>query len=168
PAYARRVAALLEATGWPARLLELDLQEAALQRDPETALYNLQALQRLGVRLVLDDWGTGDCSLGLLRRYPFHAVKLDRSLIRQVPRQAAENAMVQGLVSLARALGLQVLAEGVEHASQRQFVTQAGCDGWQGLLASAALDARACERGVLARAAALAQRVQAPPRAANE
>lgn len=156
PACARRVAAVLAHAGWPARQLELDITEAALRRDPEAALSNLDALHRLGVRLVLDDWGLDDCALGWLRRVPFTAVKIDRRLLRAVPDHGAEADLVRGLTQVARAMGLQVLAEGVEHEAQRRFVTDTlGCQGWQGLLGSAALDPRACER-VLARQASQA------------
>lgn len=154
PACARRVAAVLEHHGWPARFLELDITEQALQRDPEAAQNNLDALHRLGVRLVLDDWGLSDCALGWLRRVPFSAVKIDRRLLRAVPDHPAEADLARGLAQVARALGLKVLAEGVEHEAQRRFITtELGCAGWQGLLGAAPLEPRACERAVLGRAA---------------
>ncbi len=170
PAYARRVAALLQASGWPARQLELDLTELALQRDPDAALWNLQALQRLGVRLVLEHWGQGDCAVGLLRRFPLSAVKLDRSLVRATPRQGPEGEQARGLmrslVSLAHAHQMEALATGVENESQRDFVQSLGCSGWQGLLAWPALDARAVERSVLQRVFE-AEPAPAMPRVAN-
>lgn len=151
PAFARRVAALLHATGWQARDLELDLTELALQRDAEAALANLHALHRLGVRLVLDDWGIHDCALGWLRKAPFAALKLDRRLLCSVPSDSADADLTRGLVQIARSFGLPVYAEGIEQEAQRRFVVdELGCVAWQGVLGAAPMDARACARSVLA------------------
>jgi EAL domain-containing protein (putative c-di-GMP-specific phosphodiesterase class I) len=165
PAYARRVAALLDATRWPARALELDLTEQALQCDADAALCNLQALSRMGVRLTLDDWGSGESALAVLRRFPLNAVKIDRSVLRLVPQQRAESLLVQALTAMAAALGLEVYAEGVETEAQRAFVVEAGCSGWQGLLSAPARDRRSVERLLQADLAARAG--TAPRRAAS-
>jgi EAL domain-containing protein (putative c-di-GMP-specific phosphodiesterase class I) len=151
PAYARRVAALLEATTWPAEALELDLTEIAVARDPEAALYNMQALRRMGVHLVLDDWGQGDSALSLLRRFPWSAVKIDRSLVRAVPGAKAESGVLRALVQMALALGLEAHAEGVEYGPQLVFLIESGCAGWQGLFGAGALEPKACERVFRAR-----------------
>jgi EAL domain-containing protein (putative c-di-GMP-specific phosphodiesterase class I)/GGDEF domain-containing protein len=152
PAYARRVAALLQATGWAARDLELDVTELALQRDAEAALANLHALHRIGVRLVLDDWGVNDCALGWLRKAPFAALKLDRRLLCAVHTEQADADLARGLVQIARSFHLPVYGEGIEHETQRRFVVdELGCVAWQGVLGAAPMDARACARSVLSR-----------------
>jgi EAL domain-containing protein (putative c-di-GMP-specific phosphodiesterase class I) len=146
PGYAQRVAAVLEATGWSAQALELDITETALLVDSEAALASVQALAALGVRVVLDRFGAGPTELGLLRRFPFAAVKMDRSLLRGVPCHAGDTGVAVALVALAHALGLDVFAGGVENEAQREFLDQAGCDGWQGFLLAPALEATALAR----------------------
>lgn len=148
PGFARRVAALLETARWPAASLEIDISEAALQADPEASLANIRSLRRLGVQVVLDQFGSGEVALGLLRRYPLSAVKLDRALLRGLPRRPADAAFASALIQVARAMQVQVHAVGVETEGQRQFLAQAGCESWQGLLFSPPLDARALERCV--------------------
>jgi EAL domain-containing protein (putative c-di-GMP-specific phosphodiesterase class I)/PAS domain-containing protein len=158
PGYAQRVSAVLEAAGWPAQALELDITEAALLVDSEAALASVQALAGLGVRVVLDRFGAGPTELGLLRRFPFAAVKMDRSLLRSVPRHAGDTGVASALVALAHALGLDVFAGGVENEAQRDFLDRAGCDGWQGFLLAPALDAQA-----LARLSSAATALPTPP-----
>ena len=127
---------MLRHTGFPAASLELDLTESALATDPESALQAIKALRRLGVGVVLDDFGAGPTSLALLRRFPFTGVKIDRSLIIHLPRNRGDAALVAGLVQMARALGLDVMAEGVETEAQRRYVAE------QGKLCAPAMDPR--------------------------
>lgn len=145
PGYARRVQALLAASGCPAQALELDIHEPALREDPETAMATLDALRRIGVRLVLDQFGSDDSSLALLRRGPFHAVKMDRGVIRAVQRPGAEADLSRALINMARAMHLEVLVVGVENEGQRRFVLDAGCAAWQGHLFAPAMDVRGFE-----------------------
>lgn len=148
PGYARRVAAVLAACQWPAELLELDVTEAALGADPEAALANLDALRQMGVRVLLDDFGSGDSALSLLQRYPFSGVKIDRQLTQALGHAGDEAGLVLALIQLARALHLEVLVEGVETNAQRLALADAGCSGWQGFLFAPPLDARAVARRV--------------------
>ncbi|WP_374568451.1 EAL domain-containing protein [Ideonella sp.] len=142
PGLARRVAAALQVAEWPAELLELDVHEAALQADPELARAQLMALRELGVHLVLDDFGSGDASLNLLRRFPLHAVKLDRELVHGLARGATPEAgLAVALAGAARACGLTVYAEGVETETHRHALLALGVSGWQGFLCSRPLDA---------------------------
>ncbi len=162
PGYARRVAAALDAAGWLAADLELDFTEAALQADPETAQAQLQALHQLGVRILLDDCGRGDASLGLLRRFPFAAVKLDRDLVVALGRGAGPDAgMAAALTTAAHSLGLAVYAEGVEAENQRAPLAALGCSAWQGFLHCRPLDVAS----LLARAPHPSGRASAPARA---
>ena len=142
PGLARRVAAALQVADWPAGLLELDVHEAALQTDPELVRSQLTALRDLGVQLVLDDFGSGDASLNLLRRFPLHAVKLDRDLVHGLAKGATPEAgLAVALAGAARACGLTVYAEGVETETHRQSLQALGVTGWQGFLCTRPLDA---------------------------
>ncbi|MFZ5549248.1 MAG: EAL domain-containing protein [Pseudomonadota bacterium] len=142
PGFARRVAAALQAAEWPAELLEFDVHESALQADPELAEAQLRALRDLGVQIVLDDFGRGDASLNLLRRFPLDAVKIDRELIHAMARGSlADAGLVAAVAGAARACGLAVYAEGVESEVQRQPLAALGISGWQGFLHSRPLDA---------------------------
>ncbi|HEV8689966.1 MAG TPA: EAL domain-containing protein [Ideonella sp.] len=142
PGLTRRVAAALQAADWPADALELDINEATLRADPELAQAQLKALHQLGVHLVLDDFGAGDASLNLLRRFPLSAVKLDRELVQGLAKGAQPEAgLAMALAGAARACGLAVYAEGVEAEAQRQPLAALGVTGWQGFLCSRPLDA---------------------------
>jgi EAL domain-containing protein (putative c-di-GMP-specific phosphodiesterase class I) len=111
------------------------------------------------VRLVLDQFGSGDTSLALLRRCPFHAVKIDRGLTRSVQRPGTEVAVTRALIAVAQALRLEVLVVGVENEGQRRFMTEAGCEAWQGHLFAPAMDVRGFE---------ICARPLLMPQAANE
>jgi EAL domain-containing protein (putative c-di-GMP-specific phosphodiesterase class I) len=142
PGLARRIAAALQVADWPAELLELDIGEAALRADPELALAQLQALRQLGVHLVLDDFGSADASLNLLRRFPLDAVKLDRELIHGLAKgNQPEAGLAAALAAAATACGLAVYAEGVETQVQRLALQGLGVSAWQGFLHSRPLDA---------------------------
>jgi len=135
-----QVAAALAEQQVPGTLLELELTEALLAHDPEAALLKLDALARLGVRLAIDDFGTGYSSMALLARAPVGRIKIDISFISGLPDDAEDAMIVLALLQMARALSLQVVAEGVETEAQRQFLLEAGCDAYQGYLYAPALD----------------------------
>lgn len=156
PGYARRVQTLLQQADWPAGRLELDLTEAALLRDPAAAQEALRALRSLGVRLVLDDFGSGDSPIALLQRFPIQALKLDRSVVREAQRGTPAGGLLAGLSALGRALGLEVLVEGVETEAQRRQVEALGCEGWQGFLHAPAMDAQRLQTWCKAREQAAA------------
>jgi EAL domain-containing protein (putative c-di-GMP-specific phosphodiesterase class I)/PAS domain-containing protein len=145
PGFARRVAGALEAAQWPARDIELDIDESALQTDPDAAISTVRALARQGVRVVLQSFGSGDSSLAWLRRLPLAAVKLDPALVQGTAGSGAEARWVPALVQLAHALGLEVLAEGVDTDAQRLALQRAGCDGFQGRRLGAWMEERALE-----------------------
>ena len=137
--FAAQVAAVLDAAGLPAALLELELTESILIRDADEALQRLRALDRLGVQLAIDDFGTGYSSLGYLKRFPIRKLKIDRSFIKGLPGDESDAGIAQAVIQLARALRLRVIAEGVETLAQRDFLQRAGCDEYQGFLFAAAL-----------------------------
>jgi EAL domain-containing protein (putative c-di-GMP-specific phosphodiesterase class I) len=125
---------VLADTGLPPRQLMLEVTETALLADTTAALTELDELRRLGVQLALDDFGTGFSSLTYLKRFPLHELKIDRSFVAELGFDAASDAIVASVVHLARAIGLSVVAEGVETEAQRRGLLQLGCTLGQGYL----------------------------------
>ena len=131
----------LDDSGLPASALEIELTESALMPNAEEATAVLKQLRKLGVCVAIDDFGTGYSSLSYLRRFPINKLKIDRCFIRDLTTSATDESIVRAIVSLARSVGLQVVAEGIETAEQREFVTALGCDQWQGYLCCPPLSA---------------------------
>ncbi len=148
-----RVANVLAVSGLPAQLLELELTESILVHDADEALHRLQALAKLGVSLSIDDFGTGYSSLAYLKRFPIDRLKIDRSFVSGLPSDECDAGIVLAILQMARALGMKVIAEGVETEAQRQFLQMAGCDEFQGFLFAPALDALSFEQRLPAPAA---------------
>jgi EAL domain-containing protein (putative c-di-GMP-specific phosphodiesterase class I) len=117
----------------PSRVM-LEVTEGVLIDNPDEAKARLDALQGLGVKIALDDFGTGYSSLSYLQRFRFDKLKIDRGFVEPLGRDASSQAMVQAIVALGRALGLGLLAEGVETEEQRVLLRLAGCDEMQGFL----------------------------------
>jgi diguanylate cyclase (GGDEF)-like protein len=117
----------------PSRLM-LEVTEGVLIDNPDEAKARLDALKALGIRLALDDFGTGYSSLTYLQRFNFDKLKIDRGFVTPLGRDAVSNAMLQAIVGLGRALGLTLLAEGVETEEQRVLLRLAGCGEMQGHL----------------------------------
>jgi diguanylate cyclase (GGDEF)-like protein/PAS domain S-box-containing protein len=135
---ALRIAAALAASGLPANRLELEITEAVLIRDDETALAILHQLRAIGVRIGLDDFGTGYSSLSYLKRFPFDNIKIDRCFVSDVAEVEGSSAIVQAVVNIAAARNMTTTAEGVETEQQRQRLRALGCTEMQGYLFSAA------------------------------
>ncbi len=132
PDFVARLEALLEETGAPAERLTLEVTESLLLEDPERVRGTLTELRALGIRLALDDFGTGYSSLSYLKRLPLDELKIDRSFVMGVPDDAADTAIVETILTLAASLGLEVIAEGVESAEQRDWLASRGCRLFQG------------------------------------
>ena len=128
------VEAVLAETGLPAGRLCLEVTESAMVDDLESARATLADLHRLGVRLSLDDFGTGYSSLLHLRRLPFHQLKVDRSFVAGLGHEPSDTAIVAGVVGLGHALGMPVVAEGVETEMHRRELQALGCELGQGWL----------------------------------
>jgi diguanylate cyclase (GGDEF)-like protein/PAS domain S-box-containing protein len=131
------VRAALEAVALPPRFLGLEVTETALVQDGhagERARAELQELHRLGVRIAVDDFGTGFSSLGQLRSFPVDMIKVDRSFVQGIEHDAKDAAITANLVSLAHALGLLAIAEGIESDGQLTSLRELGCDLAQGFL----------------------------------
>jgi diguanylate cyclase (GGDEF)-like protein len=122
----------LEEHGLPASALELELTETALMHNADAVRSTLQALKELGVVLALDDFGTGYSSLNHLRRFPIDAIKIDKSFTAEMASSDDTTAIVRAIVAMARSLGVQTVAEGVENEAQLRFLAALQCDRVQG------------------------------------
>lgn len=125
---------ILEETGFPADRLEIEITETCLVLDPVVAERSLQLIRNFGVDVVLDDFGTGYASIGFLRQFRFEKLKLDRSLIADAEGCESSRAVMLSSISVARAMKMDVTAEGVETQSQADLARAAGCDNLQGWL----------------------------------
>jgi len=114
--------------------LELEVTESIVMHNPQQANELLQELKKLGAHLAMDDFGTGYSSLAYLRRFPFDMVKIDRAFIRDLGQNKEAEAIVRAVLELGTALGLQMVAEGVETEAQRVFLEMEGCHEVQGYL----------------------------------
>jgi diguanylate cyclase (GGDEF)-like protein/PAS domain S-box-containing protein len=121
-------------------VLQLELTESALLESSAPNVDTLRKLFHDGVRLALDDFGTGYSSLIYLKRFPLHAIKIDRSFVQRLPQDSGNAAIASGLITMAHSLNLRVTAEGVETVQQLQFLRDQGCDEIQGYLISPAID----------------------------
>lgn len=128
----RRVCDTLAAAGLPASCLQLEVTEREVMRDPEASQQLMHALRKLGVRLAMDDFGTGTSSLACLRDYPFDVIKIDRSFIRDISTRADVMAVVHATLMLIANLGRETVAEGVEDAAQVSALQSLGCRYAQG------------------------------------
>jgi diguanylate cyclase (GGDEF)-like protein len=131
-ALAEELAAILRETGLDPKRLQLEVSEAVLTRDDPRMLGRLETLKAIGVRLAIDDFGSGDASLSYLRRLPVDCLKIDRSLVKGVGYETEDTAIIRAVTTLARSLGILVTAEGVETAEQLAQLRAVGCDQGQG------------------------------------
>lgn len=136
PGFAERVRQILAETGLAPQSLVLEITESLMMQDGAETLACLRELAVHGVRLALDDFGTGYSSLGYLKRFPLDLLKVDRSFIGKVPDDPELSAICRAIVGLGRSLGLEVVAEGVEHPEHLEFLRKEGCRFAQGFLFS--------------------------------
>ncbi len=132
--YAGELAELVAASGFPATRLTLEVTEQVLLADIQQAAQTLRALEGLGMRLALDDFGAGFCNFRYLKLLPLHYLKLDRSMIDGEPGDPRDLAVLRAIIAMAGALDLQVIAEGIESEAQRELVAGEGCAFYQGFL----------------------------------
>ncbi len=138
PDLAQRLLALLASHGVPTHCVRLETTEGALFENPEQVRATLEALRAAGVLAALDDFGTGYSSLSYLHRFPFHALKIDRSFVTDLApgRADGSSAVVRAVLALAATLGMEVVAEGIETTEQRDALIELGCTFGQGFLFS--------------------------------
>jgi len=133
---AQQIAEILAETGCPPTRLEIEITESLLLRDANAKLSTLDELRRLGLRVSMDDFGTGFSSLSNLRSFPFDKIKIDRSFVRELDRSPDSAAIVRAVLGLGRSLGISTCAEGVETAEQMAALREQGCTEVQGFYLS--------------------------------
>lgn len=132
PELVESIAAVLQEHAMESHQLEIELTESMVMKDVESAIGVLRNLKALGVKLSIDDFGTGYSSLSYLKRFPIDVLKIDQSFVRDIAVNSDDAAIVLAIISLAHSLRLRVIAEGVETASQLDFLRHHGCDEIQG------------------------------------
>jgi len=154
PKLVELIAALMrESALAPSRVI-LEVTESVLIEDPQATQQRLEALRALGVGLALDDFGTGYSSLSYLQKFPFSEIKIDRAFVASLGTNATAGAVIQSIVTLGHALGMKVLAEGIETDEQRVLLRLAGCDEMQGFLFGKPRPAEIVDKAVAKLAAA--------------
>ena len=138
PGLVLNIVRILAESGLHASRLELEMTETILIQDDEATLAVLHNLRDLGVRIAMDDFGTGFSSLSYLHRFPFDKIKIDRCFIKNLPGDKGSVATTKAIIGIAKARQITTTAEGVETEEQRQILTKLGCDQIQGYLISAA------------------------------
>ncbi len=139
--FVEEIERVLAATGLAPRRLGLEITETVLMESPAVAAQTLHRIRALGVRVLLDDFGMGYSSLSYLRRFPIDCLKIDRTFTQSVPGHAEDEAIMQAILTLADALGLEVVAEGVESEEQRLHLSGLHCGYAQGFYFSHPLEA---------------------------
>ncbi|AZF14635.1 bifunctional diguanylate cyclase/phosphodiesterase [Pseudomonas sp. R3-18-08] len=133
------LAAILEQTGLPPALLELEITESVLMQNVDETVAILQRIKALGVRLALDDFGTGYSSLSYLRRFPIDVLKIDQSFVRGLSINSQDEQLISAIIGMGKSLKLDIIAEGVETLDQLNFLKAQRCEEGQGFLFSKAL-----------------------------
>ena len=137
---------ILDTTGLPPRLLELELTESLSMEDPENTIEILRTLKAMGVGLAIDDFGTGYSNLNYLKRFPVNRLKLDQSFVHDLVSDPDDLAIARAVIAMAHSLRLTVIAEGAETEAQLALLAQNGCDEVQGYFFSRPVDADACAK----------------------
>jgi diguanylate cyclase (GGDEF)-like protein len=136
PNFANEVSEVLTRVGLPAKHLVLELTESALMDSPEQGSYGMEQLRKMGVSLAMDDFGTGHSSLKHVSILPISFLKIDRSFVANCAKRATDASILTAIVTMGHALGLNVLAEGVENKEQEKILLDQNCDEVQGYLYS--------------------------------
>ncbi|HEX6178600.1 MAG TPA: EAL domain-containing protein, partial [Thermoanaerobaculia bacterium] len=137
-----RVREILRETGLPAHQLELEITESSAMASPESIARTLHELKNVGVRISLDDFGTGHSALSYLKSFPIDTLKIDRSFVRDINEDPDTAAIVTAIIAMAHSLRLKVIAEGVEMTEQASFLRRYACDQMQGYLITPPVPAR--------------------------
>jgi len=126
----------LAASGMDPKLLQIEITESMVMLNVDKAVQLLDAIQSRGVRLAIDDFGTGYSSMSVMKRFPIDTIKIDRSFVRELPHNSEDKAIAQAIIGMGKALGLTIIAEGVETSEQEDFLREHACDEIQGFLCS--------------------------------
>ena len=130
----RMIVSALDGSGLDAHSLEVEITETTAMQNTDRTTATLRALREMGVRIAVDDFGTGHSSLNYLRRFPIDRVKIDQSFVHEVEESRSDRAIVAAVIEMAKGLGLAVTAEGVETHGQLAFLEREGCEEVQGYL----------------------------------
>ena len=149
----QQVADALRESGLPPHQLELEITESVLMRETDKVFATADHLKALGVRLAIDDFGTGYSSLAYLQRLSVNKLKIDRSFVRDAPSSKSTTAIVRAIVDMARAMALEVVAEGIETPAEREFLEAVQCSMGQGYLFARPMPAASFEAFLLERTA---------------
>jgi EAL domain-containing protein (putative c-di-GMP-specific phosphodiesterase class I) len=133
----------LASSGMSPVLLQIEVTESMMMRDVPRAIRVLDAIRSRGIRIAIDDFGTGYSSMSLMKQFPIDTIKIDRSFVRDLPDDTEDRAIAQAIISMGQALGMTIVAEGVETVAQETFLRAHGCDEMQGFLFSRPLAAEA-------------------------
>lgn len=136
PGLSEYVKNVLEKSAVSGDRLEFEITESAILDQKDTVYENLKQLQKMGVRMAIDDFGTGYSSLVNLKQFPLSRLKIDKSFVRDVSRDANDEAIIRATIALGKSFNLNIIAEGVEKEEQRDFLLKEGCNEAQGLLYS--------------------------------
>ena len=134
------IVAALKESGMRPELLELELTESMVMQAPDRAVKLLTTIKEMGVRIAIDDFGVGYSSLAQIKRFPIDTLKVDRSFIRDLEKNAEDRAITEAIISMGKTLSLTVVAEGVETAEQQTFLVDHACDEMQGYYFSKPVD----------------------------
>jgi diguanylate cyclase len=134
--YSGRLLGLLESTGFSADRLTLELTEESLIRDIDQAAAQLEQLRSHHIRIAVDDFGTGYSSLAYLKTLPLDYLKIDKSMTPDIKGTAKDRIVLRAIIAMGKALGLHIIAEGVEHAAELEMLKAEDCDYFQGYLRS--------------------------------
>jgi EAL domain-containing protein (putative c-di-GMP-specific phosphodiesterase class I) len=126
------IRASLQAAGMPGELLEIELTEGTVMGNPERALKLLGAIKAMGVRIAIDDFGSGYSSLAQIKRFPIDTLKVDRSFIRDIGTSGDNGSVTEAIIAMGKTLSLTVVAGGVETQAQQAFLSKHCCDQLQG------------------------------------
>jgi EAL domain-containing protein (putative c-di-GMP-specific phosphodiesterase class I) len=126
----------LNTCGMSPTLLQLEVTESMVMQNVSRAVKLLDAIQSRGIRLAIDDFGTGYSSMSLMKQFPIDTIKIDRSFVRNVADDNEDQAIAQAIIRMGKALGMTIVAEGVETTAQQNFLRDHACDEMQGFLFS--------------------------------
>ncbi|WP_312017248.1 EAL domain-containing protein [Bradyrhizobium sp. AUGA SZCCT0176] len=126
----------LAASGMEPQLLQIEVTESMVMLNIERAVHLLESIRSRGVRLAIDDFGTGYSSMSAMKRFPIDTIKIDRSFVRELPHNPEDRAIARAIINMGKALGLTIVAEGVETIEQMEFLREQACDEIQGFLIS--------------------------------
>ena len=130
--YASKIKAIIDKTGCKPELIELEITEDYLIKDPEKTVIKFNELRDIGIQIAIDDFGTGYSSLTYLKQFPISKLKIDSSFIRDIQHDANDQAITKAVIALGKSLDMKVIAEGVENKQQNDFVLAEGCNEAQG------------------------------------